>query len=167
MKKYIIILISAILIGGVGGFIVFHYTNQDENIQKTDEISILLNNINLINELFSKTTYSSTGTYTDSSGNTCQQYIGEDVEYYINLLESTYVVPFFEDGYFQLVENETKDVSQLYVCKPTCTIVKYDINDYNETKKNGQTFISIYGNEMELIKDDNYKFYFPLVNCQQ
>ena len=167
MKKYIIILTSAILIGGIIGFIIFRYTNQDENIQKVDEISMLLNNINLINELFSKTTYSSIGTYQDSSGNICQQYTGDDVEYYINLLESTYVIPFFEDGYFQLIKNETKNVSQLYVCKPICTIVKYDINDYEKTEKKDKTFISVYGNEMELIKNDNnYKFYFPLVNCQ-
>ena len=107
MKKNIIIVIFILIIGLGLGILIYNY--DDNNSNKNNELEQLLNNINKINKIFNSTNLNTANSYEDNNGIVCKEYIGDDVETYLKLLKETYVNPFFEDGYFQMVYDEYKD----------------------------------------------------------
>lgn len=163
MKKNIIIVIFILIIGLGLGILIYNY--DDNNSNKNNELEQLLNNINKINKIFNSTNLNTANSYEDNNGIVCKEYIGDDVETYLKLLKETYVNPFFEDGYFQMVYDD-KNNEKLFICNPQCIIITYNTENSKIIEANGKKYLNANNNEIELIEDNNYKLNYPLVSCK-
>lgn len=167
--KNVIIIILAVILGIGLGFIIYNLTNKNnvpEEKSFEDNLNELITLVNDINKIYESTNYSTTETYTSSDEFICQRYIGDDLNYYLDLLNKAYINPFIEDGYFQLTEQNDNDevTNNLYVCKPqTCEVAS--ISEYTIIEDEGKTIINFDGLDANLDTNTN-KFSYPIVLCK-
>ena len=180
MRKKIIIIciVTAVLIGTLLILISNKQNNSsnsnniiEDNTQKNDsslisEIKDTINTINDINKIFKSDDFLGEP-QTNFSGYSCDLYLGDDANDYIEKLSAIYINPFYESGYFQYDEYN----GELYVCKPVnkCEFKDIKSDDIKIIKDEEQEkIVSISGNEyiMQNI-EGSWRFIYPIVSCDR
>ena len=160
-KKIILIIAIVIILGTIICLFMFKNQNKNEdkyqNNKETDKIEELVLLIDSINEIYNSSEYSE------------KDYIGTDVEEYIEKMKKAYINPFSNNGYFEIITKIENDIEQeqLYVCKnPTCEVTIIN-NNYEIIESDLQTIINFYGLDISIDKDlEYYRIDYPVVPCK-
>lgn len=168
-KEKNILIISGIIIIIIIGFIVLILltTHKEEAPRNVEDV---INTINEINAVFNSENDIVENSIIQNQSNTeCYEYIGKDIDKYIEKIKDVYLLPFDVDGTFPLRKIENTNEKILNFCKPKSCEVE-PIEDYSVIHGDKEVMVVQIGTtEQVMRKDENgvWKFVFPIVNCKE
>lgn len=160
MKKKFFILLITIIFGIALGYLMFVFSEKNNNKTFEKRINELIENHNEINKIFSKTDEQKS--YYNDFGTKCSAYKGKDLNEYIEKIKETYYYTLDDLDVFELKNNK------LYICVPEyCKTLDIDKSKIKISDEDNNNKILHYKSESIILKKDKnvWKFGAPILDC--